>query len=51
MSLYMVAQVAQMPLQRVVAGAIPFLWPLFAALAVITFVPSLSTWLPNLIVK
>jgi tripartite ATP-independent transporter DctM subunit len=51
MSLYMVAQVANMPLQRVVAGAIPFLWPLFAALAVITFVPFLSTWLPNLIVK
>ncbi len=51
MSLYMVAQVAQMPLQRVVAGALPFLWPLAAALAVITFVPALSTWLPNLIVK
>jgi tripartite ATP-independent transporter DctM subunit len=51
MSLYMVAQVARMPLQRVVVGAIPFLWPLFAALAVITFVPALSTWLPNLIVK
>jgi tripartite ATP-independent transporter DctM subunit len=51
MSLYMVAQVARMPLQRVVAGAVPFLWPLFAALLVITFVPALSTWLPNLIVK
>jgi TRAP-type C4-dicarboxylate transport system permease large subunit len=51
MSLYMVAQVARMPLQRVVAGALPFLWPLFAALAVITFFPALSTWLPNLIVK
>lgn len=51
MSLYMVAQVARMPLQRVVAGALPFLWPLFAALAVITFFPVLSTWLPNLIVK
>jgi tripartite ATP-independent transporter DctM subunit len=51
MSLYMVAQVARMPLQRVVVGAIPFLWPLFAALAVITFVPALSTWLPNQIVK
>ena len=51
MSLYMVAQVAHMPLQRVVAGALPFLWPLFAALAVITFFPALSTWLPNLIIK
>ena len=51
MSLYMVAQVAGMPLQRVVAGAMPFLWPLFAALLIVTFVPVLSTWLPNLIVK
>ncbi len=51
MSLYMVAQVARMPLQRVVAGALPFLWPLLAALVVITFVPVLSTWLPNLLVK
>lgn len=51
MSLYMVAQVARLPLQRVVAGALPFLWPLIAALAVVTFVPALSTWLPNLIVQ
>ena len=51
MSLFMVAQVARMPLHRVVVGALPFLWPLFAALLVITFVPALSTWLPNLIVK
>ncbi|MCZ4312990.1 TRAP transporter large permease [Comamonadaceae bacterium G21597-S1] len=46
MSLYKVAQVARMPLQRVVAGALPFLWPL-----IVTFVPGLSTLLPNLIVK
>ncbi len=51
MSLYMVAQVARLPLQRVVAGALPFLWPLMAALLIVTFVPVLSTWLPNLIVK
>lgn len=51
MSLYMVAQVARLPLQRVVAGALPFLWPLAAALLIVTFVPGLSTWLPNLIVR
>jgi tripartite ATP-independent transporter DctM subunit len=51
MSLYMVAQVSNLPLQRVVAGALPFLWPLAAALLIVTFVPGLSTWLPNLIVK
>jgi tripartite ATP-independent transporter DctM subunit len=51
MSLYMVASIARMPLHRVVAGALPFLWPLLLALAVVTFVPAVSTWLPNLIVK
>jgi tripartite ATP-independent transporter DctM subunit len=51
MSLYMVAQVARMPLQRVLAGAIPFLLPLAIALLIVTFVPTLSTWLPNLIVN
>ena len=51
MSLYMVAQVSRLPLHRVVAGALPFLWPLLAALLIVTFVPGLSTWLPNLIMK
>lgn len=51
MSLYMVAQVARMPVHRVIVGALPFLWPLVAALAIVTFVPGLSTWLPNLIVN
>ena len=50
-ALRLVAQVARMPLQRVIAGAVPFLWPLGLALLVITFVPVLSTWLPNLVVK
>jgi tripartite ATP-independent transporter DctM subunit len=51
MSLYMVSIMARMPLHRVVAGAIPFLIPLMVALLVVTLVPSVSTWLPNLIVK
>ncbi len=51
MSLYMVSSIARLPLQRVVAGAVPFLIPLVLALAVVTFVPVVSTWLPNLIMK
>jgi tripartite ATP-independent transporter DctM subunit len=51
MSLYMVSTIARMPLHRVVAGALPFLLPLAAALLVVTFVPALSTWLPNLVMK
>ena len=51
MSLYMVSSIARLPLQRVVAGAMPWLIPLVLALAVVTFVPVVSTWLPNLIMK
>lgn len=51
MSLYMVASISRLPLQRVVAGALPWLVPLVLALAVVTFVPVVSTWLPNLIMK
>lgn len=51
MSLYMVSIMAKLPLQRVVAGAIPFLIPLVLALLVVTLVPGVSTWLPNLLVK
>ena len=51
MSLYMVSSISRLPLQRVVAGAMPFLIPLVLALGVVTFVPIVSTWLPNLIMK
>lgn len=51
MSLYMVASIARMPLHRVVVGALPFFIPLLLSLGVVTFVPAVSTWLPNLIMK
>lgn len=51
MSLYMVSIIARMPLHRVIAGAIPFLVPLLLSLLVVTLVPAVSTWLPNLLVK
>jgi tripartite ATP-independent transporter DctM subunit len=51
MSLYMVSIVGRMPLQRVIAGAMPFLVPLIIALLVVTFWPGAATFLPNLILK
>ena len=51
MSLYMVSIVGKMPLQRVIAGAMPFLVPLIIALLVVTFWPGAATFLPNLILK
>ncbi len=50
MSLYMVSIVAKMPLHRVVAGVMPFFIPLVVALLVITLVPAVSLWLPNLFI-
>ena len=51
MSLYMVSSIARMSMHRVVTGALPFLFALLVSLAVVTFVPAVSTWLPNLLVN
>ncbi|SMF13858.1 TRAP transporter, DctM subunit [Tistlia consotensis] len=51
MSLYMVAIVAKLPLHRVVVGVLPFLIPLLLSLLVVTLVPAVATWLPNLVIK
>lgn len=49
MVLFVLSRVAQVPFERAVAGTIPFFIPLFIVLAVITFVPAVSTWLPEVI--
>jgi tripartite ATP-independent transporter DctM subunit len=51
MSLYMVSNVGKIPLERVVAGAIPFIMSLIVALLIVTFVPGFSTWLPSLVMQ
>ncbi len=51
MSLYMVSNIGRIPLDRVMAGAVPFIISLLVALLIVTFVPAFSTWLPNLILK
>ncbi|MCE8021674.1 TRAP transporter large permease [Halomonas sp. MCCC 1A11036] len=51
MSLYMVSIITKMPLQSVIRGVAPFYLSLFAALAMVTLIPGLSTWLPNLVMK
>ncbi|WP_316976884.1 TRAP transporter large permease [Shumkonia mesophila] len=49
MSLYMVAVVADMPVERVLRGSLPFLIPLLLSLVVVTMVPAITTWLPNVV--
>ena len=47
--LFVAARVANIPVEGVLKGTIPFLLPLFASLAVITLFPQISLWLPDLI--
>ena len=51
MSLYMVSNIAKMPLERVIVGAWPFIICLVLSLLAVTYFPAASTWLPGLIMK
>ncbi len=47
--LYVVSNVAKVPAQRVIKATTPFLVPLFIVLMIVTFVPAVTNWLPNLV--
>jgi len=47
LNLFVTSGVAGMPMMRVVKAALPFLAVLFVFLILVTYVPVLSTWLPN----
>jgi tripartite ATP-independent transporter DctM subunit len=47
--LFVTARIADMTPEEVLRGSLPFLIPLFVSLLVISFVPTLSTWLPDLV--
>jgi tripartite ATP-independent transporter DctM subunit len=47
--LYVVSNVAKVPAQRVIKATAPFLIPLFIVLMIVTFVPAVTNWLPNLV--
>jgi len=51
MSLFVVAHVARIPLEGVMRAVIPFLIPLLVVLVLVTYVPALSLWLPNLLFR
>ena len=51
MSLYMVSVVAKQPVERVLRRLAPYLVALLVALLVVSFVPILSTWIPNLVFR
>ena len=47
--LFVTSIVSGVPMGRMVREARPMLWALLAVLALLTFVPALSTWLPGLL--
>lgn len=47
--IYAVARVANVPSASVIKNVVPLYIPLFVALALVTFVPELSTWIPNFV--
>jgi tripartite ATP-independent transporter DctM subunit len=49
MSLFVVAHVAKIPLEGVMRAVLPFLVPLILVLALVTYVPAVSLWLPSLL--
>lgn len=51
MVLYVLARVAGISFERCTAATLPFLFPLVVVLALITFIPGVSMWLPTLIYR
>lgn len=51
MSLYMVSIVSGVPVPKVIRAMIPYYIPLILALLIVTFIPSLSTFLPSLLFR
>jgi C4-dicarboxylate transporter DctM subunit len=48
LNLYVAANLADISMERISRAAIPFVMALIAALLIITYIPSLSLWLPDL---
>jgi len=49
MVLFVLARVSKLSVERTTMAILPWLIPLFISLIVITYIPSVSMWLPNLI--
>ncbi len=47
--LFVMAGISDVPFERIVRATLPFLIPLLAVLALITFCPPVVTWLPKLV--
>jgi TRAP-type C4-dicarboxylate transport system permease large subunit len=46
---YIMVEVGKVPFEKVTMAVLPFLIPLMLTLLLITYVPQISLWLPNLL--
>ena len=51
MVLYVLSRVANVPFERAMMATLPFLVPLVVVLAMVTFIPAVTMWLPTLIYR
>jgi tripartite ATP-independent transporter DctM subunit len=51
MVLFVLARVAKLSVERTTAAILPWLVPLLGSLIVLTYVPSISLWLPSMMAK
>ena len=49
LALFLISDIAKAPMPAILKALIPFYVPLFVALAIITFVPELTLWLPKML--
>nr|HPI98859.1 TRAP transporter large permease subunit [Synergistales bacterium] len=51
MNLFVASNISKIPIERIAREAIPFILVLIADLMLITYIPGLITFLPNLLLK
>jgi len=49
--LYVISDIADVTLEETIISVLPYLVPLIISLIIITYIPQLSLWLPNLVMK
>lgn len=49
--LFVGAAVAKLPIEKVIKALYPFFGALLLVLLAVTYIPALSLWLPNLLLK
>jgi TRAP-type C4-dicarboxylate transport system permease large subunit len=49
MVLFVLQKVARISFEETVKAVLPWLWPLLATLALITYIPQLVLWLPGIL--